>query len=124
MDPAKVFTVKEWALPDSIKVVDLLGDCKIYRRFIQGYSQVVSSLTALTKKGIKFQWTPKAEEAFQSLKSAFKSASVFMHFIPTRLSLSKLMLQTTSHPESCLKSTTREIAHNSVLLKETFPSGM
>lgn len=45
---------------------------------------MVSPLTALTKKGIKFQWTPKAERAFQILEEAFTSAPVPIHFNPEK----------------------------------------
>lgn len=55
-----------------------------YRRFIQGYSEVVSPLTALTKKGIQFQWNAEAETAFQQLQQAFTSAPVLMQFDPER----------------------------------------
>lgn len=55
MDPAKVSTVMEWASPASIKdTQDFFVIANFYRQFTQDYSQVVSSLTALAKKGIKF----------------------------------------------------------------------
>lgn len=65
MDRAKVATVKEWAAPESVKgAQSFLGFANFYRRFIKGYSKVVSPLTALTRKGIKFQWTPKPNLSF------------------------------------------------------------
>ena len=39
-------------------------------------------LTSLTRKGATFCWTTEAEEAFQSLKLAFTSAPVLLHFQP------------------------------------------
>jgi hypothetical protein len=39
-----------------------------YRRFIKGFSEIGFPITALQKKGVKFLWTPKCEERFQSLK--------------------------------------------------------
>lgn len=85
MDPGKVTTVKEWPSPESIKGVQtFLGFANFYLGFIQGYSEEVLPLTALTKKGIKFLWTPEAESAFQLLKKAFTSTPVLMHFDPEK----------------------------------------
>ena len=44
-----------------------------YRRFIEKYFRIVSSLTNLTKKKILFDWTKKAEKAFRKLKKLFIS---------------------------------------------------
>lgn len=37
-------------------------------------------MTALTKKDVKFEWTPEANFAFEALKTAFTSAPVLAHF--------------------------------------------
>lgn len=87
MDPATVVTVKEWASPQSVKGVQtFLGFTNFYRRFIKSYSEVVSPLTALTRKGIKFQLTTEAEGALQTLKETFTSAPVLIHFDLEKLS--------------------------------------
>jgi hypothetical protein len=39
-----------------------------YRRFIKAFSKNGCPITSLQKKGVKFFWTPKCEERFQSLK--------------------------------------------------------
>lgn len=85
MDPSTVATVKEWSSPESVKGVQtFLGFANFYWRVIQGYSEVVSAFTALIKKGIKFCWTPEAEDGFQLLKEAFTTAPVLMHFDPEK----------------------------------------
>lgn len=61
-----------------------LGFANFYRRFIQSYSEVVSPSTALTKKGIKFEWSSKADATFQALTAAFNSTPVLMHFEPQK----------------------------------------
>nr|GEV02904.1 hypothetical protein [Tanacetum cinerariifolium] len=39
-----------------------------YRRFIKGFSKIAKPMTKLTQKSGKFDWTEKAEAAFQPLK--------------------------------------------------------
>lgn len=85
MDLANGSTAKEWAAPKSVKGVQtFLGFANFNRRLIKYYSEIVSPLIALTKKGIKFLWSPEAEAAFQSLKTAFTSAPVLIHFDPEK----------------------------------------
>jgi len=50
--------------------------------FIFNYSDIVVPLTRLTRKGILFQSSDKAQEAFNLLKEAFTMASVLTHWIP------------------------------------------
>src|SRR6266566_3003228 len=83
MDPAKIETIQSWETPKALKEVQaFLGFANFYRRFILGYSKLVSPMTALTKKGVKFEWTEAAEKAFQQLKRAFTSAPILQHFDP------------------------------------------
>jgi hypothetical protein len=88
MDPKKVSTVQEWETPANVKDVQIfLGFANFYRRFIRGYSKVVSRLTALMKKGIRFQWSQQADQPFRNLKQAFTSAPILRHFNPTKESI-------------------------------------
>lgn len=52
-----------------------------------GYSRVVTSLTALTWRGVSFEWSKRAEEAFQNLQTTFTTARVFRLFDPDRPSI-------------------------------------
>jgi len=82
MDQAKVKTIQDW--PELWKVRDVqsfLGFANFYRRFIFNYSDIVVPLTWLTRKGIPFQFTNKAREAFNLLKEAFTTAPVLTHWI-------------------------------------------
>ncbi|GJR83331.1 putative reverse transcriptase domain-containing protein [Tanacetum coccineum] len=47
-----------------------------YRRFIEGFSKIVKSMTKLTHKGIKFDWGEKEENAFQLIKHKLCSAPI------------------------------------------------
>jgi len=83
MDQAKVKTIQDW--PELQKVRDIqsfLGFANFYQRFVFNYSDIVVLLTRLTRKGIPFQFTDKAREAFNLLKEAFTTAPVLTHWIP------------------------------------------
>ena len=80
MDPKKLETVLNWETPANVTDVQrFLGFANFYRRFIQNYSKITTPLTALTRKQRPFKWTPAAETAFTTLKSAFTSAPILMH---------------------------------------------
>ncbi|GKD18591.1 putative reverse transcriptase domain-containing protein, partial [Tanacetum coccineum] len=55
-------------------VIDSLAG--YYRRFIYGFSKIAKPMTKLTQKSVKFDWTKKAEVAFQLLKQKLCSASI------------------------------------------------
>ncbi|XP_056408888.1 uncharacterized protein LOC130318520 [Hyla sarda] len=78
MDPAKLSAVLDWPRPSGLRAIQrFLGFANYYRQFIPHFSTLVSPIVALTKKGANPKsWPPQAEEAFQSLKAAFATASV------------------------------------------------
>lgn len=85
MDPAKVKAITNWEPASNLKDVQaFLGFANFYRRFIKGFSKIVRPLVALTRKGIKFLWSPACQKAFQTLKNAFNSAPALSHFDPLR----------------------------------------
>ncbi|GJS96456.1 putative reverse transcriptase domain-containing protein [Tanacetum coccineum] len=45
-----------------------------YRRFIKGFSKIAKPMTKLTQKKVKFDWSDKAETAFQLIKHKLCSA--------------------------------------------------
>jgi len=47
-----------------------------YRRFVKDFSKIVSTLTDLLKKIVKFEWTNKCDEAFQELKNKLTTAFI------------------------------------------------
>ena len=51
MDREKVKVIREWQEPRNLKEVQaFLGFANFYQRFIQGYSQICTLLTKVTKK--------------------------------------------------------------------------
>ncbi|GJY08533.1 putative reverse transcriptase domain-containing protein [Tanacetum coccineum] len=47
-----------------------------YRRFIKGFLKIAKPMTKLTQKNVKFDWSEKAEAAFQLLKQKLCSALI------------------------------------------------
>ncbi|CAC5369122.1 unnamed protein product [Mytilus coruscus] len=76
-DPSKIEAVRDWPTPKNINEVrSFLGLAGYYRRFIPKFSEIASTLTHLTKKGIRFEWTTQCQESFECLKSKLISAPI------------------------------------------------
>ena len=85
MDPAKIDTVINWPAPVNVRdVQSFLGFANFYRRFVFGFSKIASPLTNLTKKGTKFSWTSDCQQTFNTMKKAFTSDLILMHFDPDK----------------------------------------
>ena len=77
VDPSKIEAVMKWVQPKSVtEIKSFLGLAGYYRRFIQDFSRIAKPMTALTKKGVKFEWTETQENAFQMLKSKLCEAPI------------------------------------------------
>ncbi|WVZ89138.1 hypothetical protein U9M48_035583 [Paspalum notatum var. saurae] len=72
VDPSKVEAVLNWKQLES----SFLGLAGYYRRFIKDFSKIAKPMTSLTKKNVKFIWSPKCEEGFQELKKLLMTAPV------------------------------------------------
>ena len=84
-DPAKVKTIKAWNTPTNVHDVrSFLGFGNYFRKFIQGYSNLVAPLIALTKKDALFAWTKECEEAFQGVIWNLINAPTLVFPDPTR----------------------------------------
>ena len=69
VDPAKIEAVKNWNSPRTpSEIRSFLGLAGYYRRFIRNFSKTAVPLTALTCKGVPFNWGSEQEEAFLTLK--------------------------------------------------------
>ena len=79
IDPAKVEAVVKWEIPKSAtEIRSFVGLVGYYRRFIEGFSKIVTPLTLLTRKDQPFTWTDKCEESFQELKKRLTSAPILV----------------------------------------------
>jgi hypothetical protein len=80
MDPVKLAGIRDWPTPKTVKDVrSFHGFCNFYRSFIRGFSNITLPLNVLTKKGVEFQWTEAAQEAFDTLKEKMTKAPVLAH---------------------------------------------
>jgi hypothetical protein len=58
------------------QIRSFLGLVGYYRRFIPDFSRIAKPMTELLKKGIKFSWNEKCEEAFHTLRAHLTTAPV------------------------------------------------
>ena len=77
VDPSKVQEVMDWKPPTSVhQIRSFLGLAGYYRRFIPDFSRIAKPMTELLKKGVKFVWDDKYEEAVHTLRAQLTTASV------------------------------------------------
>jgi hypothetical protein len=78
VDPSKVQEVMDWKPPKSVhQIRSFLGLAGYYRHFVLDFSRIAKPMTELLKKGVKFVWDKKCENAFQTLKQYLTSSPVF-----------------------------------------------
>ncbi|XP_070032132.1 uncharacterized protein [Nicotiana tomentosiformis] len=77
VDPQKSLAVKNWPRPTTpTEIRSFLGLAGYYRKPVEGFSTLVSPLTKLTQKVVKFQWSDACKRSFQELKSRLTTAPV------------------------------------------------
>ncbi|KAH8349451.1 hypothetical protein KR067_013707 [Drosophila pandora] len=70
MDPGKVAAITELEPPTNVKGVrQFIGMASWYRRFVPDFAWVAKPLNDLLRKGTKWEWTSRQQEAFEKLKS-------------------------------------------------------
>ncbi|KAA0052195.1 pol protein [Cucumis melo var. makuwa] len=77
VDPAKIKAVTSWPRPSTVSEVrSFLGLAGYYRRFVENFSRIATSLTQLTRKGAPFVWCKACEDSFQNLKQKLVTTPV------------------------------------------------
>jgi hypothetical protein len=77
VDPSKVQEVMDWQPPTSVhQIRSFLGLAGYYRCFIPDFSRIAKPMTELLKKGVKFSWDQKYEDAFHILRDHLTTAPV------------------------------------------------
>lgn len=77
VDPEKVSAIVNFPRPKTPKEVRrLIGTISWYRKFIPNLSNIVEPLTNLTRKKVKFKWTPECEQSFSEIKNLLVTAPI------------------------------------------------
>ena len=77
IDPSKIRDVLDWKTPETVpEIRSFLGLAGYYRRFVPDFSKIARPMTELLKKGVKFVWDDKCEQAFLTLRKLLTSAPV------------------------------------------------
>jgi hypothetical protein len=80
VDPDKVQEVMNSKSPTTVRQIrSFLGLAGYYRRFIPDFSRIVKPMTELLKKGAKFEWGQKCEDAFHTLRQHLTIAPMLAH---------------------------------------------
>jgi hypothetical protein len=60
VDPKKVEAMLKWERPTNVtEIHSFLGLTGYYKRFIEEFSTIATSMTRLTRKETKWEWTPE-----------------------------------------------------------------
>ena len=77
MDKKKLKVIERWKPPMTVKGVWFFtGFANFYRKFIPNFSNIISPLNLLTRKGEPWAWTSLQQTTFNKLKQIFSSAPV------------------------------------------------
>ena len=77
VDPQKIEAILDWKPPTNVtEVRSFLGLAGYYRKFIEGFSKIVTLLTKLTRKEEKFIWSEACQNSFDELKQRLTTAPV------------------------------------------------
>ena len=77
VDPSKIRDVLDWKTPETVpEIRSFLGLAGYYHRFVPNFSKIARPMTELLKKGVKFVWDDKCDQAFQTLRKLLTSAPV------------------------------------------------
>jgi hypothetical protein len=67
----------DWKHPNTVRQIrSFLGLAGFYRRFIPDFSRIAKPMMELLKKGVKFEWSQKCEDAFHALRQHLTTAPV------------------------------------------------
>ena len=78
VDPSKKAAVQKFTVPRSqTEVKPFLGLASYYRRFVPKFAEIARPLHKASETSTKFEWTPEAQDAFESLKIKLTSTPIF-----------------------------------------------
>ena len=79
MDPQKTAVIDAWPVPRDIhQLRSFVGLATYFRRFVQGFSRLVSPLTNLLRGKAQWHWSDQCQQAFMNTKIALTSHPVLV----------------------------------------------
>ena len=76
-DPDKIAAVKKFPIPTNpTEVKSFLGLCSYYRRYVQNFAEIARPLHKASEVTKNFNWTPEAQDAFETLKSRLTTTPI------------------------------------------------
>jgi len=76
-DPEKVEAIVNIPPPRNVtEIRPFIGTASWYRRFLPDFSLVLAPILNLTKKNVKWNWTPECQKSFNKLKECLISAPI------------------------------------------------
>ena len=82
-DPEKIEALNHLTTPkNKEELISFICMMQSNSDFIEGFSQKASTLRELTKKGVKFRWEKKHNEAFRTLIESFRKDVLLRYFDP------------------------------------------
>ena len=77
VDPSKIAAIVNWKPPRNVtEVRSFLGLAGYYRRFARDFSIIVSPMTKLLRKNVRYLWSSKCQQSFEILKERLTTAPV------------------------------------------------
>jgi len=65
----KIQSIQDWPVLKCVcDVRAFFGLASYYRKSVQNFASIAEPLSALTKNGVRFSWSPEAQQAFERLK--------------------------------------------------------
>ena len=75
-DPGAVEKVRTWQPPrNRTELASFFGFANYYREFVKDFATKAFAMSSLMRKAAPFQWTPEAQESFDSVKQALIDAT-------------------------------------------------
>ena len=77
VEPKKIEAIMNWPTPKNVSEIrSFMELTSYYRKFVKNFSKLAYPITQLQRKGNKFIWDDKCEEAFNLLKQKLTSTPI------------------------------------------------
>ena len=81
----KTAAIRELVPPTNVhEIQQVMGMFNYYRKFIPNFSEIAKGIVQLTKKEVKFEWTPERQVAFETLKDYLTRSPILISPNPNK----------------------------------------